>query len=158
MNRIVVITGASRGYGKKMADDYAVDNDTVIRLSRKAFDLNDQNAIRGFFDRMSSPRIDTLVLNAAIAPALCPIATNILSPIYNAFTINVISNLLILKCAKRLLNKSESPEVIFVSSELAKKATPYWGTYCMTKAALEMAAKVYQLENPWIKVRIETPK
>jgi NAD(P)-dependent dehydrogenase (short-subunit alcohol dehydrogenase family) len=45
-----------------------------------------------------------------------------------------------------LLRQSDAGRVLFVSSGAARKHTPYWGAYAVSKAALEMLALTYAAE------------
>jgi len=49
--------------------------------------------------------------------------------------------------------------VVFISSGAAKKHTPYWGAYAVSKAALEMLALTYAAEciGSTVKVNLLNP-
>jgi NAD(P)-dependent dehydrogenase (short-subunit alcohol dehydrogenase family) len=53
-----------------------------------------------------------------------------------------------------LLRQSDAGRAVFVTSGAAHKATPFWGGYAVTKAALEMMAQTYAAESAGGKVRV----
>jgi NAD(P)-dependent dehydrogenase (short-subunit alcohol dehydrogenase family) len=58
-----------------------------------------------------------------------------------------------------LLRKSEAGRAVFVTSGAARKHTPYWGSYAVTKAALESLVLTYaaECESTNIKANLFSP-
>lgn len=53
-----------------------------------------------------------------------------------------------------LLRASDAGRAIFVSSSVGHQARPYWGSYAVSKAALEMTAGIYAEETKKTNVRV----
>ena len=53
-----------------------------------------------------------------------------------------------------LLRQSQAGRVLFVTSGAARKHTPYWGAYSISKAALESLALTYAAECETTKIKV----
>jgi NAD(P)-dependent dehydrogenase (short-subunit alcohol dehydrogenase family) len=170
-DRIALITGASRGIGRAVAEKFAQEGAHVLLLARgrKALeevddqirsagskatliplDLADGKAIDALgpslYERFG--RLDVLVGNAAILSRLSPL-THIPSELWErSFAINVTANWRLIRTLDPLLRRSAAGRVIFVTSGVARDETrAYWAPYAVTKAALESLAKIYATET-----------
>jgi NAD(P)-dependent dehydrogenase (short-subunit alcohol dehydrogenase family) len=170
-DRIALITGASRGIGRAVAEKFAQEGAHVLLLARnrKALERVD-DAIRAAGGKASlAPleladgksidalgptlyerfgRLDILVGNAAILGRLSPL-THIPSEHWErVLAINVTANWRLIRTLDPLLRRSEAGRVIFVtSSGVANSCRAYWAPYSISKAALECLAKTYAHET-----------
>jgi NAD(P)-dependent dehydrogenase (short-subunit alcohol dehydrogenase family) len=170
-DRIALITGASRGIGRAVAEKFAQEGAHVLLLARnrKALERVD-DAIRAAGGKASlAPleladgksidalgptlyerfgRLDILVGNAAILGRLSPL-THIPSEHWErVLAINVTANWRLIRTLDPLLRRSEAVRVIFVtSSGVANSCRAYWAPYSISKAALECLAKTYAHET-----------
>lgn len=64
--KTAVVTGASRGIGKAMAEALEAAGATVVRVSSKECDMADRKSVYGFVEKVKAehPQIDILVNNA----------------------------------------------------------------------------------------------
>jgi NAD(P)-dependent dehydrogenase (short-subunit alcohol dehydrogenase family) len=181
-DRIALITGASRGIGRAVAEKFALEGAHVLLLARnrKALERVD-DAIRGaggkasiiplelsdgksidalgptLYERFG--RLDVLVGNAAILGHLSPL-THIPAEHWDrSFALNVTANWRLIRTLDPLLRRSDAGRVIFVTSGVAHSARAYWAPYSVTKAALEALAKTYANEtgDSAIKVNLIDP-
>jgi NAD(P)-dependent dehydrogenase (short-subunit alcohol dehydrogenase family) len=169
-DRIALITGASRGIGRAVAEKFAEEGAHVLLLarSRKALeevddriraaggkatliplDLADGKAIDALgpslYERFG--RLDVLVGNAAILGRLSPL-THVPSELWEkSFAINVTANWRLIRTLDPLLRRSDSGRAIFVTSGAAGEGRAYWAPYAVTKAALEVLARTYANET-----------
>ena len=60
--------------------------------------------------------------------------------------VNITANWRLIRSLDPLLRASDAGRAVFVSSGAARKHTPFWGGYAMSKAALEMLALTYAAE------------
>ena len=180
---IALITGASRGIGRAVAEKFAREGAHVLLLARNRkaleraddairagggkaslipLDLADGKSIDALgpalYERFG--RLDILVGNAAILGRLSPL-THIPSEHWErSFAVNVTANWRLIRALDPLLRRSEAGRVIFVtSSGVAHSGRAYWAPYSVSKAALECLAKTYANEtsDSAIKVNLIDP-
>lgn len=170
-NRLAVVTGASRGIGRATALTLADRGYDIVALAsnksqalleelddeirakgRSAtlvpFDLKEGDAIdrlgAALFERFG--KIDALVANAAILGPLTPLAQMTVKDFEKVMTINVKSVWRLLRSMHPLLQQSEAPRAVVVSSAAARKSKPFWGGYALSKAAVERMVMTYAAE------------
>ncbi|MBI2255737.1 MAG: SDR family NAD(P)-dependent oxidoreductase [Proteobacteria bacterium] len=175
--RIALVTGASRGIGAAIARAYAREgaeliltarttggleeiDDEIRQISGKTsllvpFDLKDFDAI----DRLGAAlyerygRLDVLVGNAGMLGTLSPLGHISPKEFEEVIDLNLTANWRLLRVMDPLLRQSEAGRAIFVSSGAAQGPRAYWGTYAISKAALEMMVGIYAQEILQTKVR-----
>jgi NAD(P)-dependent dehydrogenase (short-subunit alcohol dehydrogenase family) len=169
INKIALITGASRGIGAAVAKRFAREGAQLILVARSVADLEAIDdevqkygppAVLVPFDLTDLPRIDDfsisiaerfgrldiLVGNAAILGGLAPM-THILPRVWHqVMTTNLHANWHLLRALEPLLIKAHEARITFVTSGITTHPTPYWGAYAVSKAALEMMVKTYAAE------------
>ncbi len=183
LNRIALVTGASRGIGRATALALAEAGAHVICLARtmgaleslddeiKAMgssatlvpcDLKDFDAI----DRLGANiyqrwgKLDIMVANAGILGPISPLAHIDVKNFEAVMAVNVVANWRLIRSVDALLTASDAGRTVFISSAAAHKARAYWGAYATSKAALEVMARTYADEVEGIsntKVMIVNP-
>ena len=181
-DRITLVTGASRGIGRAVAEKFAQEGAHVLLLARmrkglekvddriraaggKAtlipLNLENGKAIDALgpnlYERFG--RLDVLVGNAAILGRLSPL-THVPSELWDkSFATNVTANWRLIRTLDPLLRLSSAGRVIFVTSGVARSGRAYWAPYSVTKAALEALAMTYANEtsDSAIKVNVIDP-
>jgi NAD(P)-dependent dehydrogenase (short-subunit alcohol dehydrogenase family) len=173
--RIALVTGASRGIGAAVAKRFAAEGAHLVLVARTQGGLEEvDDAIRAArgggedagatlvplditdydeIDRMGAAlyerfgRLDVLVGNAGILGELSPLG-HIEPKDWDAvIATNLTANWRLIRSLDPLLQASDAGRAIFVSSGVARAVFPYWGGYAVSKAALEMLAKIYAAEN-----------
>ncbi len=169
LNRIAVVTGASRGLGRATALALAGEGAHVIAMARtqggleelddeiKALggsatlvpaDLKDFAAIdrlgAAIFERWK--KLDILVGNAGILGKLTPLAHVDQKVWDEVMAVNLTANWRLIRSLDPLLRASDAGRAVFVSSAAAQKCLAYWGPYSISKAALEAMIKTYAAE------------
>jgi NAD(P)-dependent dehydrogenase (short-subunit alcohol dehydrogenase family) len=169
-DKIVLVTGASRGIGYQAALEAGKRGAHVIAVARTVggleelddelqqvgssatlvpLDLRDHDGIdrlgRAIFERWG--RLDGLVGNAAILGGLSPVAHFEPKEFDKVMSLNVTANYRLLRSLDLLLRQSEAGRVVFVSSSSAHSARAFWGPYAASKAALEALVKSYAAET-----------
>jgi NAD(P)-dependent dehydrogenase (short-subunit alcohol dehydrogenase family) len=175
--RVALITGASRGIGRAVALRYAQEGATVVLVARTQGALEElDDEIRALgqaavlvpmdvtdFDKIDQvgaalyerfKRLDILVGNAGALGMLGPMGHIPPDEWDRVVAINLTANWRMLRSFDPLLRQSDAGRVIFVTSLAARRPNAYWGTYAVTKAALEMMAKVYAIEVEKTAVRV----
>ena len=170
LNRVAVVTGASRGIGRAAALALAEAGAHVIALARTQGaleSLDDEIRAKGgsatlvpvnlkdldALDRLGAAiherwgKLDILLGNAGQLGELAPI-THVDQPVWDeVMAVNVTANYRLLRSLDPLLRASDAGRAIFVTSGAAYKHTAYWGVYSVSKAALEALVRTYAAET-----------
>ncbi|HXL99958.1 MAG TPA: SDR family NAD(P)-dependent oxidoreductase [Rhizomicrobium sp.] len=181
-DRIILVTGASRGIGRAAAKALAAEGAHVIALARTVggleelddeiktggggatlvpLDLRDAPALdrlgASIFERWG--RLDGLFGNAGVLGALTPLTHLDPKVLQEALDVNVIANWRLIRSLDPLLRKSDAGRALFVTTGAARKHTPFWGVYAATKAALESLVLTYaaECEGTAVKVNLLSP-
>lgn len=168
--RIALVTGASRGLGAAIARAYAREGAELVLTARTQggleelddeirgiggrtsllvpLDLRDFDAIdrlgAALFERFG--RLDVLVGNAGQLGTLSPLGHIAPKEWQEVIDVNLTANWRLIRSLDPLLRQSAAGRAIFVTSGAARGPRAYWGTYAVTKAALEMMVGVYAQE------------
>jgi NAD(P)-dependent dehydrogenase (short-subunit alcohol dehydrogenase family) len=181
-DRIALMTGASRGIGRAVAEAFAREGAHVLLLARTRKSLEEvDDAIKAkggtatliplnlahgpkidalgpaLYERFG--RLDVLVGNAAILGRLSPLPHVPSEHWDQVMNVNVTANWRLIRTLDPLLRRSDAGRVIFVTSGVARTGRAYWAPYSVSKAALECLAKTYANEtsDSPIKVNIVDP-
>jgi NAD(P)-dependent dehydrogenase (short-subunit alcohol dehydrogenase family) len=175
--RIALVTGASKGIGRAAAVALGAQGAHVICVARSVgaleelddeiqqvggsatlvpLNLRDAAALdrlgASIFERWG--RLDAFLGNAGTLGVLTPL-THLEPKIFTELLeINVTANWRLIRSFDPLLRQSDAGRVLFVSSGAARKHTPFWGGYAMSKAALESLALTYAAECAGTNVRV----
>ena len=168
-DKVALVTGASRGIGAATAKALAAAGAHVVLTARTArdlenveeeihaaggtatiapMDLTESDSIARLANAISERwgKLDILVINAAILPALTPV-TQIEQQFFNrALTLNVLATQALLGNFDPLLKRSEGGRVIGVTSWIGQNPRAYWGAYGATKAAFDNLLGAYSQE------------
>ncbi|MFI6439738.1 SDR family NAD(P)-dependent oxidoreductase [Streptomyces sp. NPDC050759] len=173
---VAIITGASKGLGRALAEALAARGWDLVLDARTAEVLKETAAaLAGHGTRVTAlpgdvtdpahrselvaaawklGGVDLLVNNASAlgAEPLARLEGLSLDGLRRALEVNVVAALGLVQEALPLLRASESGTVITVSSDAAAEAYETWGGYGASKAALDHLAAVLGEEEPWLRV------
>ncbi|MGE0409493.1 MAG: SDR family NAD(P)-dependent oxidoreductase [Amphiplicatus sp.] len=175
--KTALVTGASRGLGRATALALAEAGAHVLALARTVggledlddeikavggtaslvpLDLADQTAIERLGPALSARfhKLDILVANAATLGELGPLADIAESTWKTTLDVNLTANWRLIKTLDPLLRASGAARVAFVTSSVGSEARAFWGAYAISKAALDMLARLYAIEAKIAGVRI----
>ena len=172
---VAVVTGASRGLGRALAEELGrhgwslvVDARSAAPLEELAARLRSEGATvrvvvgdvtdaghrrRLVAEAAGLGSLDLLVNNAgALGPSPLPrledVAVDALAPLMEA---NVVAPLALVQQALALLRRSRGT-VVAITSDAAVEAYEGWGAYGASKAALEQLHRVLGAEEPELRV------
>jgi NAD(P)-dependent dehydrogenase (short-subunit alcohol dehydrogenase family) len=175
--KIALVTGASRGIGKAVARRFAQEGAELVLVARTTGGLEElDDEIRGLtgrtsllvpldlkefeaIDRLGAAlyerfgRLDVLVGNAGELGTLSPLGHIEPKDWQRVLDLNLTANWRLIRSLDPLLRLSEAGRAIFVSSSVGSQVRPFWGTYAVSKAGLEMLVKIYAEEMKQTKVR-----
>ena len=147
-NKVVAITGASRGIGKEAAKLFAQKGWTVYNLSRSPAkepgiidiptDITHEQAVQAAFDQIQkqSGQLDLLINNAGFGIAGAVEFTDIKAA-QSQFDVNFFGTVSCIKAALPMLKESRG-RIISISSAAAVFAIPFQAFYSATKASLNI--------------------
>jgi NAD(P)-dependent dehydrogenase (short-subunit alcohol dehydrogenase family) len=177
VERIALVTGASRGIGRAAAVALAAAGHHVICVARTVGGLEEaDDAIRAAggsatlvplnlrdgeaLDRLGASiferwgRLDAFFGNAGVLGALSPL-THLEPKLFDELlAVNITANWRLIRSLDPLLRQSDAGRVLFVSSSLARRPRAFWGGYAMSKAALESLALTYAAECDATHIRV----
>jgi NAD(P)-dependent dehydrogenase (short-subunit alcohol dehydrogenase family) len=168
--KIALVTGASRGIGAATAVALATAGYHVVLTGRDEkrltavddlihaaggtatiapFDLADGDAI----DRLATAigtrwgKLDLLVLNAGQLGTLAPLGHIEVKDWNTVLSLNLTANFRLLRAFDAWLRRSDAADVVALTSTVGSAPRANWGTYAVSKAALESLVTIYGLET-----------
>lgn len=177
-NRIALITGATRGIGRAVAKRFAAEGANLILIGRTTgaleevddevravsgrnatlvpMDLTDYDAIdrmgAALFERFG--KLDILVGNAGMLGTLSPLAHLDPKVWDQVMAVNTTANWRLIRSMDPLLRMSDAGRVVMVTSTVGHEPRAYWSAYAVSKAALEMIARIYAEETVTTNVKV----
>src|SRR5215470_7012992 len=156
VDRIALVTGASRGIGYATALALAKAGAHIVALARTVGGLEElDDAVRAFggtatlvpldlkdyagIDRLAGAigqrygRLDVLVANAGILGPLSPLDHVPPNDWDEVVAVNITANYRFTRAFAELLRKSTAGRVVYVSSAMASQGVAYWGPYAVSK-------------------------
>lgn len=173
MNRIVLITGASSGYGKAIAKAFKDNGDTVVMAARNMENLeNARKEVSGdlaFSMDVTNPgdwekavntirekygRLDILVNNAGGGIAIKEVSAFTTEEIDNTIKLNLNSVIYGCRAFADMLKAQKNGTIINISSVCARQCWPSWSVYAAAKAGVLNFSKGMYLEMQPFNVRV----
>ncbi|AYA35591.1 SDR family NAD(P)-dependent oxidoreductase [Hymenobacter oligotrophus] len=159
-----IITGASRGLGKALAEQALARPDTtVLGVSRHAtiehpryhhqpLDFSDVVAVENNLHKVFMTRPDassiTLINNAAVVGEIGYLGEHQNEHFAFVFDVNVIVPAMLMNTFLSAYGNLGCPRTVLnISSGAAQRPVDGWGAYCASKAALDMLSQVAQHEQ-----------
>lgn len=176
--KIALITGASQGIGAAVAKAYAKAGAHVILIARNKknlekvddeirsnggqatllpLDLQDLDSIDkiGPVIAQRFGKLDIFVGNAGLLGTLMPVHQISTTEFDRVLNVNLSANFRLIKTLDPVLKAADNARVIFVSTgQGVTKGRAYWGTYAISKSALETMAMVYADETRQTNMRV----
>ena len=181
-DKVILVTGASRGVGKAAAEKLAEQGAHLILVARTQggleetddaiqaaggtstlvpMDLTNAGAIVKLAETVAERfgKLDGLIGNAAIIGDLAPVAHTDPKAWDKMLAVNVTANFNLIRAFDPLLAAAKSAKVLFVSDAVTDTPKAYWTCYAATKAALEKIALGYaeEVRHKGICVNLVTP-
>lgn len=184
--KVILLTGANRGFGRAITLDLAKAGATVVMLGRDLGSLEevyDEVVDAGFQEPILYPldlegatpehyeqlqadliehfgKLDGLIHNAATIGTLMPMDQYDIKIWYSTMQININAPFMLTRFLIPVLNQSDDARILFLSSSVGRQARAYWGAYGVSKFAIEGFSKTLseELEKTNIKTNSLDPK
>ena len=181
-NKVILVTGANRGFGLAITMSLSKAGATVIMLGRDLGSLEyayDAVVDAGYNEPILYPldlegatpenyqelqdnvlnkfeKLDGLIHNAAILGAQMPIEQYDIKLWYSTLQINLSAPFMLTQFLIPLLLKSEDARILFLSSSVGREAKAYWGAYSVSKFGIEGFAKTLSEELEKTNISVNT--
>ena len=181
-SKVILVTGANKGFGLAISMDLAKAGATVIMLGRDLSSLEyayDAVVDAGYKEPILYPldlegaspenyqelqdniiekfnRLDGLIHNAAILGTQMPIDQYDIKLCYSTLQINLSAPFMLTQFLIPALKKSDDARILFLSSSVGRKARAYWGAYSVSKFGLEGLAMTLSEELEKTKIKVNT--
>ena len=176
-DKVILITGASRGIGRAVAVAAANAGAEIIITGRTMGALEESDdAIKAaggkativeldMADYAAMPRLaaaihgrwgrlDGLLANAAMLGTLTPLS-HLDDKIWDStISINLTAQWHLIRAMEPLLIAAPAGRAVLVSSGVAERIAPFWGPYAISKAGLEAMGRVWAGETEQTNLRI----
>ena len=185
-DRVILITGASDGIGKAVAQAAAAHGARVILHGRNVrkleavydsivaakqprpsiLPLDFEKAGPEEYDKLVAAleqefgRLDGLLHNAGMLGERAPIEHHDVAKWMRTMHVNVNAPFILTRCCLPLLKRSSDPSIVFTSSGVVPRPRPFWGAYLVSKWASDglMQMLAEELETkPAIRVNSINP-
>ena len=174
---IALVTGASRGIGRATALALARAGAHIVAVARTVgaleeiddaaraagsaatlvpLDMRDYPGIYRLAAALSEryQRLDALVGNAAIVGQRSPLDHIDPQNWDEVMAVNVTANWHLIRAMDALLKRSSAGRAVFITSGAATHARAYSGAYSVSKAALDVLARIYSSETEASPIRV----
>jgi benzil reductase ((S)-benzoin forming) len=156
----LLLTGHTHGLGQALAETALVRGATVYGLARGRLepaqaglvqaqaDFARPDTLATTLDRLvpAAAALDLVILNAGVLGPIAAMADTSLDTLREVMDVNVWANKLILDWLVR--RAVPARQVLLMSSGASQSGHFGWGAYAMSKAALNMLARLYAHELP----------
>jgi len=157
---VMLVTGTSKGVGQYLADYYLNKGFLVIGCSRSVGVINHENYIHLIADiandqeilnvfkfiRKEYKRLDVLINNAAINPAILSVAFLPYETIQKIFKVNVFAPIMFCREAIKIMSRNKFGRVINIGSMATRHEVPGEALYTATKASIIAFTRVLSKE------------
>lgn len=159
-----IITGASRGLGKALAEEVLQQPNTAVlgvcrhatitheRYTHQPLDLSDmlavQNNLHKVFPAHSNAENITLINNAAVVGEIGYVGEHQNEHFEFVFDVNTVAPAMFMNTFLSAYSSLSIPRTILnISSGAAQRAVDGWGAYSASKAALDALSRTAQKEQ-----------
>ncbi|WP_436496478.1 SDR family NAD(P)-dependent oxidoreductase [Actinokineospora sp. HUAS TT18] len=131
MNRLVVVTGGTRGIGAAIVARFRESGDKVVPVGQAEFDVTDEAAVNAFFTGMT---VDVLVNNAGISSS-APLARTTRADWQSQMDVNALGAFLCTRAVLPGMVERDHGRIVTVASVAGLTGSKYTSAYTASKHA-----------------------
>lgn len=170
MRRTILVTGATSGFGKAIAERFAKEGYNIIITGRRVerlesvkqklehtydvavgtacFDVRDKEAVKSAIDQLKQehPRIDVLVNNAGLAAGLAPVDEGNTDDWDQMIDTNIKGLLYVTRQVAPLMKEQREGHIINIGSTAGKLVYKNGNVYCATKYAVDALSQAMRID------------
>ncbi|MCH2043104.1 MAG: SDR family NAD(P)-dependent oxidoreductase, partial [Saprospiraceae bacterium] len=178
---VVLVTGATSGIGRSLAERLAIDGYKVIITGRRenrlaifkkyledrhddvqietlAFDVRDEAASKAAFNSLPEAwkNIDVLINNAGLAKGFAPFQDGDMQAWEQMIDTNIKGLLYMSRMISPIMVARKKGHIVNVSSVAATQVYPNGNVYCATKAAVDSLTKTMRIDLHSHNIRVSS--
>lgn len=168
MNKTILITGATSGFGKAAAILFAQNGNNIIITGRReerlttlaeeltnkyqvtvqslCFDVRNKEEVLAAINSLSNQHIDVLINNAGLASGISKIQDGNIDDWEKMIDTNIKGLLYVSKAVMPLMIKQKKGHIINIGSTAGKEAYLNGNVYCGTKHAVDAISKSMRID------------
>lgn len=178
MKKIILVTGATSGFGQAIAIKFAQNGHDLILTGRRkhlldqltqhlidsypiqvmplSFDVRIQEEVEKNIHSLSDTwkNIDVLVNNAGLAVGLTPVHEGVIDDWERMIDTNIKGLLYMTHTVSALMVKRQSGHIINIGSIAGKEAYPNGNVYCATKSAVDALTRGMRIDLLPYQIRV----
>ena len=152
-HRVIVVTGASRGLGKAVAQAFEAEGATVVRAARSlGVDVSEPEQVSRLFRDVR--HLDVLVQCAGVLTPRKNLWDVTPEEWRASLTVNLDGVFLCMREALRIMIRQKYGLIVNVGSGVSNRAAPSWGPYAAAKWGVEGLTKLAAEETREHGVRV----
>ena len=151
----VLITGASKGIGKAIAEKFTTEGFEVVKPSSRELDLSSNDSVMSFIKKNKRVKFDTIINNAGIND-LNDITDVLDRDIEKIMSINLLSPLKLIRAFAPAMKKAKYGRIVNIGSIWAVVSRPGRGVYSASKHGLHGLTNTAALELARYNILVNT--
>ncbi len=168
MNKVILITGASSGFGQVIAEKLSKSGNIVYGTSRNPekypkpknykllkFDITSFTESKKLVQKiiLENKRIDVLINNAGIG-FTGPVEEILIKDVKRVFDTNFFGHIDVVQSVLPIMRKNKSGLIINITSIAGYNGVPFVGIYCASKASMEYFGEALNMELDRFGIRV----
>lgn len=144
-NLSALITGASRGIGKAIAESFTQAGYRVLTPSREELELSSVESVKAYTAVPGNTKVDILVNNAGENP-ICEIESLPCDTFERTLRVNLSAPLLLMQAVLPSMRRQQWGRIVNISSSYSSVSRPGRGAYGAAKSGLNSLTRTAALE------------
>lgn len=154
----VLITGATRGLGKVMADTFQLQGHNVVRHGRNegdvTGDITSVSTVNKIAYRLKRDNIDVFINNAGRKPKNDTLLEAVETSVYDTINTNIVGQIALIRCVYNFFVKRGHGQIVNINSMFCKNPNKSEPIYGASKMAIRGLLQALSIESQGTNVNI----